>query len=359
MRVTRFLQPAQDQACPAPSFSFHRQTATTLGLPGAPPEPALNRTFTTPAAQRFDVSATVTAVPGAALNTVLDGVGAARPAQLHITASSTFGALPALRPQNLLEGGGGTGWVADRPRATLHLRWPGQRTISEIDLTEPTVGIAAEPTRVLITSPGGTRDVPVPQSGVLRFPPLTTNRLDISFPGVMPTTADNPLVGRAQQLPVGLAGLSIPALAGLSTGVPAPSARFSLACGQGPPVTVDGRTYSTSVSGTVLDLTRLTPLPLHVCLKRALTLPAGRHWLTSPGIGVPVAVTDLSLTASKAPATAATSDTTAAARTLRIGSWGPEYRTATIGAGAQSYLEVHQAANPGWTATLNGRRSRR
>lgn len=357
VRVTRFLQPAQDPAGPAPSFSFHRQTATSLGLPGAPPEPALDRTFTTPAAQRFDVSATVTAVPGAALNTALGRLGSARPAQLRITASSTFGDLPAVRPQNLLAGAAGTGWVADGPRATLHLRWPGQRTIGEIDLTESTVGIAAEPTRVLITSPGGTRDVPVPQSGVLRFPPLITNQLDISFPGVMPSTADNPLVGRAQQLPVGLAGLSIPALAGLSTGLPAPSARFSLGCGQGPPVTVDGHTYPTSVSGTVLDLIRFTPLPLHLCQNgAALTLPAGRHWLTSPGTGVPLAVTDLSLAAATGPATAATSDATAAARTLRIGSWGPEYRTAAIGAGAQSYLEVHQAANPGWTATLNGRR---
>ncbi len=386
LRVTRFLRPYQDEAGPAPSFSFHRQTATTLGLPGAPPEPALDRTFTTSATQRFDVSASVTAVPGAALNTVLGRVNSGRPAQLHITASSTFGALPALRPQNLLAGAGGTGWVAAGPRATLHLQWPGQRTIGEIDLTASTVGIAAEPTRVLITSPGGTRDVPVPPSGVLRFPPLITDRLDISFPGVMPTTSENPLVGRAQQLPVGLAGLSVPALTGLSTGLPAPSARFSLACGQGPPVTVDGHTYATSVSGTVLDLTRLTPLPLHLCLKgSALTLPAGRHWLTSPGTGVPLAVTDLSLTA--APATAAKAGTTATAgtatagtaaagtatagtaaagtaaggtaagaRSLRIGSWGPEYRTAVIGAGAQSYLEVHQAANPGWTAILNGRR---
>ena len=113
------------------------------------------------------------------------------------------------------------------------------------------MGIAAEPTRVLITSPDGTRDVPVPPSGVLRFPPLITDQLDISFPGVMPTTAYNPLAGRAEQLPVGLAGLTVPALAGLSTGIPAASAPFRLGCGQGPPVTVDGHTYPTSVSGTV------------------------------------------------------------------------------------------------------------
>jgi arabinofuranan 3-O-arabinosyltransferase len=355
VRVTRFLQPAQDRAGPAPSFSFHRQSATTLGLPGAPPEPALDRIFTIPAAQRYDVSASVTAVPGAALNALLDRVAPGTPAQLHITASSTFGSLPALRPQNLLESGS-TGWIAAGPRATLHLNWTRTRTISEIDLTAPTIGISAAPIRVLITSPGGTRDVPVPQSGVLRFPPLSTNQLDISFPGVMPTTSYNPLAGRDQQLPVGVAGLSIPALAGLSTGLPAPSAPFSLACGQGPPVTVDGHAYPASVTGTVGDLTTLRPLPLRLCTKgTALALGAGRHWLTSPGTGVPLAVTDLSLTTAPAPAPAAT-PAAAAARQLRIDSWGPESRTAAIGAGAQSYLEVHQAANPGWTATLNGRR---
>jgi arabinofuranan 3-O-arabinosyltransferase len=355
VRVTRFLQPAEAQAGPAPSFSFQRDTATTFGLPGAPPEPALDRTFTTSGTQRYAVSASVTAVPGAALNALLDRVDAGTPAQLHITASSTFGSLPALRPQNLL-GSGGAGWLAAGPSATLHLQWKGQRTIGEIDLTVPTVGIAAEPTRVLITSPGGTRDVPVPQSGVLRFAPLITDQLDISFPGVMPTTAYNPLVGKAQQLPVGLARLSVPALAGLSTGLPAPATPVKLGCGQGPPVTVDGHTYPTSVSGTVNDLTNLTPLPLHLCTKGAvLTLSAGRHWLTSPGTGVPLAVTGLSLSASTA-SPAAPSTAGAPARQLRIGSWGAEYRTATIGPGSQSYLEVHDVANPGWTATLNGRR---
>jgi arabinofuranan 3-O-arabinosyltransferase len=281
-------------------------------------------------------------------------VGSGPPAQLHITASSTFGSLPALRPQNLLESGGGNGWVAAGPNATLHLQWQGQRTIGEIDLVASTVGIAAEPTRVVITSPDGARDVPVPQSGVLHFPPLITDQLDISFPGVMPTTAYNPLVGQAQQLPVGLARLSVPALAGLSTGLPAPGAPFRLGCGQGPPVTVDGHTHPTSVSGTVSDLTDLTPLPLHLCTKgAALTLSAGRHWLTSPGTGVPLAVTDLSLRAATAsPATAPSG----ASRQLRIGLWGAEYRTATIGPGRQSYLEVHDVANPGWTATLNGHR---
>jgi len=355
--VASYLEPPQDRAAPDPSFSFHRDTGRTLGLPGNPPEADLNRTFTTPGTERLRVFATVTAVPGAALDALLDRLGSAKPAQLRISATSTFGSLPALRPQNLLDG---AGWIAAGPAATVHLSWTGRRTIDEIQLTTETVGIAAQPTRVLITSPDGTRDMPVPFDGILRFPPLITDRLDISFPGVVPATAYNPVAGHAEQLPVGLGALTIPALASLRTGIAATTAPFRLGCGQGPPLTVDGNTYPTSVSGTVRDLIGLTALPLRVCTGGAvLALPPGRHWLSSPGTDPPLAITDLSLTdvaavpisgRASAPASAATS------RGLRAGTWGAEYRTAAIGPGGLSYLEVHQAANPGWTATLNGHR---
>jgi arabinofuranan 3-O-arabinosyltransferase len=351
VHVTSYLEPAQDQAGPDPSFSFHRDTGTTLGLPGNPPEADLNRTFTTPGAGRFLVAATVTAVPGTALDALLDRLGSATPAQLRISATSTFGSLPALRPQNLLNG---TGWIAAGPAATVHLSWNGRRTIDEIQLTAMTVGIAAPPTRVLITSPDGTRDLPIPPSGILRFPPLITDRLDISFPGVVPATAYNPLTGTAEQLPVGLGALTIPALANLRTGIPAAAAPFRLGCGQGPPLTVDGRTYPTSVSGTFQDLLDLTPLPLRVCTGAAvLALSAGRHWLSSPGTDLPLAITDLSL-ADVAAAPASAPAGAAAPRGLRVGTWGAEHRTVAIGPGGLSYLEVHQTANPGWTATLNG-----
>ena len=351
VRVTSYLEPPQDSSGPDPSFSFSRAAGWALGLPGDPPEASLNRTFTTPAAGNFQVSASVTAVPGAALNALLDRLGSASSAQLRVTASSTFASLPALRPQNVLDG---AGWIAAGPDATLHLRWKGQRSIDEIQLTAATVGIAAEPTRVLISSPDGVRDVPVPASGILRFPALVTGQLDISFPGVMPTTAYNPLTGRAQQLPVGVGLISIPALSSLSTGIPANGTRFRLACGEGPPLTMDGRTYPTSVSGTVRDLIRSTPLSLHVCTGGGgLALPAGWHWLSSPGTGVALAITDLSLTSTAASSGAATSGA-AASRGLRAGFWGTEYRTVTVGPGGRSYLEVHQTANPGWTATLNG-----
>ena len=161
MRATNYLQPAQEQAGRPRRSASSETPATTLGLPGDPPEADLDRTFTTPAAERFGVSATVTAVPGAALNALLDRLGSATSAQLRISATSTFDSPPALRPENLLDG---TGWIAAGPTPPCTCGGTGRRTIDEIQLTPATMGIAAEPTRVLITSPDGIRDVPVPRA---------------------------------------------------------------------------------------------------------------------------------------------------------------------------------------------------
>ena len=279
-----------------------------------------------------------------------------RPAQLHITASSTFGSLPALRPQNLLESGGGNGWVAAGPNATLHLQWKGQRTIDEIDLAASTVGIAAEPTRVLITSPGGTRDVPVPQSGVLRFPPLITDQLDISFPGVMPTTAYNPLVGQAQQLPVGLARLSVPG-AGRPEHWPSRSCRPVQARLRAGAAGDRGRPHLPHLGFRH----RERPHQPHPAAAAPVHEGGGADAERGPALAD--LARDRRAAGRHRPEPAARPRLRPPPRrqapsrrlvNLRIGSWGAEYRTATIGPGSQSYLEVHDVANPGWTATLNG-----
>jgi arabinofuranan 3-O-arabinosyltransferase len=360
VRVTQYLQPSQSAGTAAlaadatTSFSFQRAPATSIGLPGESPEPNLDRTFTTSSPGGYTLSAQASAVPGAALSALLSSLDS-KAAQVSITASSTFGSLPSLSAENLLDGAGS--WIASGPDATVHLKWQGTVAVDEIDLTAASTGIAAPPTRVLITSPAGTRDVAVPGNGVVDFAPLDTDQLSISFPGVLRTTAYNTLEGDARQLPVGLGGLSVPALSGLNNGLAAPKTPVRLACGQGPTVTIDGHAYQTSVSGTVRDLLDLTPLAVKLCTSAGGTtagntvrLTAGRHYLSTPGTGVALAVNSLSLT----PATSATA-TAVPARSMRTGTWQAQYRTVTVGAGGRSYLEVHQAADPGWTATLNGR----
>jgi arabinofuranan 3-O-arabinosyltransferase len=41
---------------------------------------------------------------------------------------------------------------------------------------------------------------------------------------------------------------------------------------------------------------------------------------------------------------------------LRVIAWQADRRSLRVAAGPASYLEIHQNANPGWVATLNGRR---
>jgi arabinofuranan 3-O-arabinosyltransferase len=133
---------------------------------------------------------------------------------------------------------------------------------------------------------------------------------------------------------------------------PDQQARFSLACGQGPALTVDGRAYRTSVSGTVRELSGYRPLPVRVCSAGGtLSFAAGRHTLAAAAPGT-FAVTDLSL----ASVTPASQTATAASpgRAVTVRSWQPDQRQVSIGPGAASYLVMHGNFNSGWDAVLNG-----
>jgi arabinofuranan 3-O-arabinosyltransferase len=144
----------------------------------------------------------------------------------------------------------------------------------------------------------------------------------------------------------------VPALAGLRAVTPDRQTRFSLACGQGPALTVDGRAYRTSVSGTLGELSGYQPLPVRVCAPGgSLSLGAGRHTVTAAAPGT-FAVTDLSL-ASVTPGQAGAA-ATGASRAVTVRSWQPDQRQVSVGAGAASYLVMHGNFNSGWNAVLNG-----
>ncbi len=208
----------------------------------------------------------------------------------------------------------------------------------------PAAGLPSTPLTVKITSPDGTREASIGAGGLVRFAtPLTTDRIDVSFPRVRQATIVT-LTGQLETLPVRLSRLSVPALAGLRAVTP--DGRFNLACGHG----------QTSVSGTLGELSQYLPLPVRLCAPGgALSLGAGRHTLTAATPGK-FAVTDLSL-ASGAPSSSAAAGSaiaSGAARAVTIRSWQPDQGQLSIGQGAASYLEVHENFNPGWAAALNG-----
>ncbi|MGI9006374.1 MAG: alpha-(1-_3)-arabinofuranosyltransferase domain-containing protein, partial [Streptosporangiaceae bacterium] len=359
LTVTRFLQPPQSIAgrdAAAAAFSFQRQVPSPASLANVAAYPPMARQFSTagPAAYRFGASAI--AVPGRALDAILAGLTPVRKGTLEVTASSTYGSLPSLAPANLFRARHPGSWVAGGQNAVLHLTWHGARTIRRMTIRS-LPGFAAAPKTVKITSPDGVRYASLGLDGLTEIiPPLTTTRMSISFPVLQYATAAEPVSarpvsGQPAQLPVGLSGISVPALNGLRPATLAPGASFSLPCGSGPPVSIDGRSLRTRVFGRVGALITFQPVQVRLCgTASQLTLDAGRHRLVASRPGA-FSLTDLSL-AAPSPATQPGAE---GSRPVRVLSWQPEYRKLRVSAGPRAYLELHQNANPGWIATLDGR----
>jgi arabinofuranan 3-O-arabinosyltransferase len=348
--VTRLLQPAESVTGQPTVFSFHQQVPSPFAFADPAATPPMARTFTVPYPATLRLQASALALPGPGLDTLLDSVtGAPGRGVLQVIVASTAGAQPAGFPASLIRGSASTPWTADNASPVIHLRWSGQRRITSM-IVRPAPGLPSTPLAVKITSPDGTRQAPIGPGGLVKFSaPLTTNRMDVSFPRVRQATIITS-TGQLETLPVRLSQLSVAALAGLRPVTPPASAGVSLACGQGPDLTVDGHVYQTSVSGTLGELSQYLPLQVRLCAPGgALSLGAGRHTLTAATPGT-FAVTDLSLNPG-VPAVAGSG----ASRAVTVRSWQPDQRVVAIGSGAASYLEVHENYNAGWAATLNGR----
>ena len=357
VRVTRLLQPAQDpagQQAPAAVFSFSQPVPSPFGFADPAAAAPLARTFTVPSPQTLRLQAAALARPGPGLDALLDSlIRPPGPGLLQVSVAGAAGVPPAGFPASLISGTAGVPWTAATASPVIHLSWAGPRSISSL-IVRPAPGLPSTPLTVRITSPDGTRQGSIGPGGLVRIsPPLTTDRIDVSFPRVHQATIVTS-TGQLETLPVRLAQLSVPALAGLRPVTPDQRARVTLACGQGPALTVDGRVYPTSVSGTAGQLSGFLPLQVRLCAPGGtLSLAAGRHTLTAAVPGT-FAVTDLSLSSADAPPPAAV-PASGAARAVTIRSWQPDQRTLTIGPGTAAYLEIHENDNPGWAATLNGR----
>jgi arabinofuranan 3-O-arabinosyltransferase len=347
--VTRLLQPAQDPAgrqAASTVFSFHQQvpSPSTYADPAATPPMARTFTLADPATLRPQASAL--AGPGPGLDALLGTISPPGPGMLQVTVASTPEALPPGFPASLITGSAGTPWTADTASPVIHLSWHGQRRIASL-IVRPAAGSPSTPRTVEITSPDGTRQASIGAGGLVRFTtPLTTDRIDVSFPRVHAATIVS-ATGQVATIPVRLSQLSVPALAALRPVTPDERATFALACGKGPALTLDGRVYQTSVTGTIGELSQYLPLQVRLCSPGGtLSFGAGRHTLTAaPGT---FAITDVSLASGGVARPGAS-------RAVTIDSWQPDQRRVGIGPGAASYLEVHENYNAGWAAALNGR----
>ncbi|MEV1019036.1 DUF3367 domain-containing protein [Streptomyces sp. NPDC050264] len=346
VRASRVLQLPADSTR-SDQFTFRRATgdgALTL----TDTEPALRRTFTTTEASRFTFEATAAPTPTAALDKLLYAVAPDQQRKLTATADSTARLGTDVSARNLTDGDLTTAWIAgDKP--TIRLRWPDKQPVSMLVLPAAG-GLSTRPEKIEISSPGGAAITNVDENGVARFDPITTNRLDVTITATAPLTVHNPVADEDLQLPVGLTEAYIPALDEYRVRQPTPERRFSLPCGKGPTVTIDGARHRTSAKGTVADLTARRPVTLTLC--GPLTLPAGPHTLrTDTDTAGPLAVT-------RATLTRAGTDTEAAptTRELTIRDWLGDRREVRVGAGQATYLTTYENVNDGWQATLDGRK---
>ena len=315
-------------------------------------DPAMARQFTIPKAMTASVSGYAVPLPSATLEQLLEFLAHVPATSLKVTASSWLGDLPRFRAGNLVSDSTRP-WLAGEgdTNPSLRLSWSRPRTIDSISLTLSAQ--ASRPTRIAITSASGRRFVlAVPKAGgVIDFPPLTTDSLQVQILSLSPNDQLSPLTGAESPLPVGLSRIAIPALNAtvappLDTGAP-----VTLPCGQGPFIQIDGTSIPTALSGTLGDLVDLTPMRMVACpsTRGGVDLTAGTHTFAAANFFRSFEVTSVSMQGA-APVTLSTPR----ARTATIQSWNAENRSLKVSAGPATYLAVAQNYNSGWTATLAG-----
>ncbi|MFJ8080971.1 alpha-(1-_3)-arabinofuranosyltransferase family protein [Streptomyces sp. NPDC096205] len=343
-RLLRLPADTRGSGSAADVVSLHR-TADPASVSPTGMESGLRRGFSvnTPGAYGFRASAIP--VPGERLDRLLYEVAPDQAGRITATADSTARLGVGLSARNLTDGDLTTAWIAgDRP--TLHLRWPDKQPVGELVLA-PAGGLTTRPTQVHLSSPDGAAVAAVDDNGWVRFPPITTDRLDITVTATAPLTLHNPVVDEDLQLPVGLTEAYVPSLDRYRVPQPDPSRTFSLPCGKGPVVSVDGQRYDTRVTGTVRDLVQHRAVDVTLCPGGSLDLPEGAHRLESADSG-PLLLTDVTLTRGTLP------EPSTSGRELRVRDWLGDRREVTVGSGAASYLTTYENHNDGWKATLNG-----
>ncbi|MEW2402819.1 alpha-(1-_3)-arabinofuranosyltransferase family protein [Streptomyces sp. NPDC046862] len=351
-QVTRMLRlptDAERSDASAEIVSLHR-AADPTGLSPTGTETGLHRRFSTTTGGTYEVKASAVPVPSAELDQLLYEVAPEESGRVTATADSTARLGVGLSPRNLTDGDLTTAWIAgDKP--VIHLTWPDRRKVGSIVLA-PAGGLSTRPTQVSISSPDGAAIAAVDENGWARFEPITTNRLDITITETAPLTVHNPVAGDDLRLPVGLTEAYLPALDDQRAKQPSDARGFSLPCGKGPVLAIDGELYETSAKGTVRDLRERRPIDLTLCQQRkadaGLDLGSGSHRVEA-GDGGPLAVTDVTLTRGTVTEPSGTT-----ARELRTRDWLGDLREVSVGSGAASYLTTYENFNDGWKATLDG-----
>ena len=293
-------------------------------------------------------------VSGSVVATGGDAVGALfaplDPEQVRVAASSWFGGDAATVPQNAFDAQPSTTWVsaaADR-QPVLDLRWAEPRLITRIrpGLVPGTPGRL--PDRIRVESDGPTQEIALGRVGTGLINPVRTTHLRLTLirDGVSATARP----GAKPVEPIGISELRIDGLEGLSyhAGVSTPTGSV---CGYGPEVTVAGQQVLTQVTGSIGEVVNGAPLSLQPCGPAAdgVAIKRGATEVTVRNAGA-FAVHDLILSP------ASTTDESRSAGSVAVSSWDSSGRAVRVDTDRTALLAVTQSSNPGWVASLKGKR---
>lgn len=305
-----------------------------------PESATMDRTFTTTEPGSWRLRGTVSPRPGPAAARLLDPVGGAA----TVVADSVYAEDPLAAGVFAHDGDPDTAWRSEpgAEEATLTFTWPGRRTLTSVTaLGAATGGLPDVVT--LRTADGESRRVPL-GLGAAEIEPLAADG------GVVVELERSDGLGPMTLAELGLGGV------GDLRHAPDPAAVTGATCGLGPDVLVDGVRVPTRVDGTVGDVLAGTPLTWEAC-GDAVDLRPGTHRVvaapTAQFLATTLAWTPVGGAASSGAASATTATTTARPATVDARdrtSW-----EIAVGAGDESVLALPMNANPGWSATLDGR----
>ncbi|RIQ14421.1 alpha-(1-_3)-arabinofuranosyltransferase, partial [Jiangella rhizosphaerae] len=308
----------------------------------------LRRSAELTAPAEYEAELTARPRPGRSLEKLLEP----HPDAIVATASSRAVSDPLGRPQAAVDHDPGTGWVAAPGDETpsLTLTWGPRRTVEGLRLdVEPWLA-ASRPSLVEVRA-GETRfQASVDDDGTVAFPePVRTDELTLQIVEVAEVEDRDPAFGLRSVLPAGVSEVRV--LGADDLRLPVDESReVTVACGDGPPLVIDGAEVTTRIETTVGDLLHGRRLDVLPCGDGADPVPLdeGAHDVVVRATG---AVRPESLTlrpVDEPPSPPPALDVT-------VQTWRAAEREVVVPAREEpAVLAVTENLNTGWEATLNG-----
>ncbi|SOC49756.1 arabinofuranan 3-O-arabinosyltransferase [Blastococcus aggregatus] len=307
----------------------------------------LDRTFDVTDWTDYDLFGTAVARPGKALDALLTELRGT----VAVEGSSEPVTDPRASAAAAVDGDPATSWLAagDDLRPTLVLTWPEPRTIDSLRVLPASAQAGAAPAAVTIDTGGLPRTLRLTEDGSVRFVPVVTDRLEVTFELPDDLESLDPATRWDQQLGVGIAELEV----GEPNPVTPPDTQVGLPCGAGPEVRVDGALFLTTVRTTVGALQTLQPLALEFCepaTSPTLRIPGGEHRVLARSSE---ALAIESVTLGRDGTGAGTAPGVRGA--VETSRWEAEHRTVQLEARDETtLLVIPENTNPGWQARLDG-----